>query len=358
MDPVERDWFLNALVDKDANTSSKLKFQQNKCCSFLSKDDLCEIQVKYDQSYLPTICRTFPRTTIQTKQIAYETAWFSCPEIARLVLEGEADTDPFMQSQINVSNDLLEDVIMNDTSLFAMLDDWQISVLNLDKFPLGLRIFFLASVYAQLVQRTQTGNLSKQDIETLRHNTHNNLYEMNLVYKQGRLSPDPVTAGSYWKVITELCAACKIDPAFMAGGEGQLHMAILSCDGSHESYAGVYEVVKHFKQNSQALIREVYTNTLKLFLRNYFAAIGFPLQPVSSTHGITFIKCLSGLCMLQLLLWLAVQRKAELSPQLLQDLVVEVHRKYIHNNTTEKRLKEDPHMQNFAAYSICAVDLF
>jgi hypothetical protein len=131
-----------------------------------------------------------------------------------------------------------------------------------------------------------------------------------------------------------------------------------NCDGSHAAYARIYDVIKQYRQQSQSEIRQRYGQALKLFMRNYFAATGFPLQPVTSDHGITLVKCLSGLCMLQLLLWLAAQRKADLSMQLFQDLVVEVHRRYIHNNTTELRLKEDRHMQNFAAYSICAVDLF
>lgn len=358
-----RTWFLNALQEKDSEDLIKLKILPDKRCCFLDQDGLCEIQNKYDQTYLPSICRSFPRTIKQTPQITYETAWFSCPEITRLVLEGDKGHDPFVtsqgkHSQSGATSGLLQNVVMSDASLFAMLDDWQTMVLDLDKFPIGLRLFFLASVYAQLVQQTQSGKLSKSLIETLQQNTRKNLYEMNLAFKQGRLTPNPVTAGAYWKVIVEFCAASKINSVYMGGIEERLLSTITACDGSPESYAGIHQVIRDYRQQHQSAIRENYTSMLKPFMRNYFAASGFPLQPVSSKHGITFIKCLSGLCILQLLLWLAAERNTELTPQLLQDLVVEVHRRFIHNNTTEQRLQQDVYIQNFGAYSICAVDLF
>lgn len=56
-------------------------------CPFLTKDRLCGIQLSLGESYLPDVCRIFPRHRISYGFFAEELLFLSCPQASRLFLD-------------------------------------------------------------------------------------------------------------------------------------------------------------------------------------------------------------------------------------------------------------------------------
>jgi lysine-N-methylase len=90
-----RDAELKPLLDKkvtrnrsnpDPQNYAKIKMDSQGCCSFLSEDKLCKIQLKLGEDYLSNTCSTYPRIMNEVNGVLEKSATMSCPEAARLAL--------------------------------------------------------------------------------------------------------------------------------------------------------------------------------------------------------------------------------------------------------------------------------
>ncbi len=78
----------NPTLDKFA----KIKLDKNDRCSFLCKDNLCNVQKKYSKSLLSKTCSSFPRRKVNYGSTEISSGMISCPEISRLLF---SDNDVF-----------------------------------------------------------------------------------------------------------------------------------------------------------------------------------------------------------------------------------------------------------------------
>ena len=69
-----------------ASKFSFIKKKKNGNCSFLDESNLCSIQKRFGEDYLPDTCQTFPRRRVDFDQINVKTLSLACPEAARLCL--------------------------------------------------------------------------------------------------------------------------------------------------------------------------------------------------------------------------------------------------------------------------------
>ncbi len=85
---------------------SFIKKKMNGKCSFLDESNLCSLQKKLGEDYLPDTCQTFPRRRVNFDEINVKTLSLACPEAARLCLtkknsmeihSGEKQTNSFLK---------------------------------------------------------------------------------------------------------------------------------------------------------------------------------------------------------------------------------------------------------------------
>ncbi|WP_455208816.1 flagellin lysine-N-methylase [Kaarinaea lacus] len=350
----DEDWFLSSISEERLGNDPVIKAKQDNTCYFLNSADLCEIQTRYDHSFLPRVCREYPRVKIDSPYRDYQTAAFSCPEIVRLVLFDNIEEEPFKKSAKDRAGALLDSNAMFNYAL----DRFVAEVLGLSKFPLGVRLFYIANVFGELFQRAQQSQIDSLHIEQLIKQSKQNLFDINLAVKQDKLKPEPVTAGSYWKVIYSLCKSREINPVFMEDDSGALSKLINESGDSHDDYARIYQAVKQYSDFARADIRGEYGKLLQVFVKVYFSSKGFPVSSRGTATNALVVECMAGLSMLQLLLWMQIQKKTALSAEFLQELIVDVCRKYAHSNAVVKHLEEDSHMLRIERYSSCFLDLF
>lgn len=220
-DESDRKWLLDSISDVKVDGETQLKVKADKSCYFFNADKLCEVQVRYGHSYIPSVCREFPRVSIKSPHRIYKTASFSCPEIVRLVLFECTEESLYVKSESK--DEVSGGIPDNNAMLNYRLDEFVNGVLDLDKFPLGVRIFYIAHVFGDIFSHTSQSPISISDIDQLIKQTKNNLYDLNLAVKQGKLKPDPVTAGSFWKVVYSLAKSREIDSVFMESESSPLN---------------------------------------------------------------------------------------------------------------------------------------
>ncbi|RFU63943.1 flagellin lysine-N-methylase [Peribacillus glennii] len=82
--------FHNKLARTRANSSTeayaKIKMDQSGCCSFLSEDRLCKIQLNLGEEFLSNTCAIYPRHINEINGVVEKSITLSCPEAARQVL--------------------------------------------------------------------------------------------------------------------------------------------------------------------------------------------------------------------------------------------------------------------------------
>jgi len=352
----DRKWLLGSISDIKVDGEKQLKVKEDESCYFFNEDKLCEIQVRYGHSYLPCVCREYPRVNVNAPYRVYKTASFSCPEIVRLVLFDGIEESLYVKSPLK--NEMLGGIPDNNATLNCSLDQFVNNVLDLDKFPLGVRVFYIANIFGELTIQANRSPINSSDIDQLIKQTKNNLYGINLAVKQGKLKPDPVTAGSFWKVVYSLAKSREIDSVFMESESSPLTKIFDESGDSNEDYINIYKVIGEYISVARPELRTNYGNLLQTYIKVYFSGKGFPLAPTAKTTNITIVECMVGLCLLQLLLWMQIRSRGSLTDDFLQDLIVEVNRKYAHSSTVAERLEEDSHMQQIERYCICFLDLF
>jgi lysine-N-methylase len=63
---------------------AKIKMDNKNCCSFLTEDKLCSVQLRLGEDYLSNVCSTYPRVSNRVNGVLEKSATMSCPEAARL----------------------------------------------------------------------------------------------------------------------------------------------------------------------------------------------------------------------------------------------------------------------------------
>jgi hypothetical protein len=351
----DRKWLLDAISDVKIDNEAQLKIKEDKSCYFFNIDKLCDIQVRYGHDYLPCVCREFPRVSVNTPNSMYKTASFSCPEIVRLVLSDGLEKDLYVKSQLNEKS---FGILDNNAQLHYHLDRFFNYVLDLEKYPLGVRVFYLANLFGELFNQAGQLSISVSQVNQLIKATKGNLYDINLAVKQGKLKPDSVTAGSFWKVVYSLGQSRQLDPVFLEDESSPLTKIINESGDLHEDFDKIYEVIKGYIDASRPYIRQNYGKLLQIYIKVYFSGQGFPLVARGKKTNIVLVECMIGLCLLHLLLWMQLHSRGSITNNFLQELIVEVSRKYSHSGTVSERLEEDSHMQQIERYSVCFLDLF
>ncbi|MED3324560.1 flagellin lysine-N-methylase [Bacillus thuringiensis] len=103
------------------NDYAIIQLQENHMCPFLTNNKLCNIQIKYGYQSLCRTCQVYPRTVTKVNADHFETAYLSCPEIARLVLLSSTSFKWKQRAYMNIEESLsYKEITLNQTVLKKM----------------------------------------------------------------------------------------------------------------------------------------------------------------------------------------------------------------------------------------------
>ena len=165
--------YLNNYVIRDRKNRvdseyAVIKLDENKRCSFLDENNLCEIYINLGEKYLCNTCKQYPRYIYKYGDRYEITLTISCPEIARLVLMREDPiTFKMTEEEIPPANVKQQEY---EENLHAIL--WDVRSLLIDiaqyrEIPTWKRMVFIKQVMDKVVQAIVNETYSNNLLGTL-----------------------------------------------------------------------------------------------------------------------------------------------------------------------------------------------
>jgi len=136
---------------------TQVVLDENGSCPMLEKSGDCELQRRYGESLLPTVCSVFPRTSLALPDRVEVTGTLACPELARLTLlsddgvqQEESVASLMPRSYIGKSVPACGDVSDHYAAPFLQVRSSLCDLFRRDTFPLSSRLVFAAHLAAQV----------------------------------------------------------------------------------------------------------------------------------------------------------------------------------------------------------------
>lgn len=280
-------------------------------CPFL-EEGLCGIQNKLGETYLSTVCSTFPRRTNVVDDVLHRTLDLSCPEAARLLL---LDPNPMeFDEEEGVAHDsrLGEHCVLTTADAnspkpyryFRELRAFTIELLQYRAYPLWKRLIVLASFCDQLEQLAEAGQNAQVPaaIEWFRNAIHGNLLDEAIQHH----SPKPVVQLS---ILLELIVARitveYVSPRFLESyrefKDGIEWSAESSMEEIAERYAAAFS-------GPFAPFLSRHEHMLEHYLVNYVHRTLFPVsQPKTSRDGHRAAETIREHCLMMLTYYGVIQ---------------------------------------------------
>ncbi len=327
-------------VDVEGRSRRMLTKGDDENCVHLQPDGLCSIQAKYGHEYLPETCRSYPRMTVSGKAMQIKTAELSCPEIARQVLNADPAEALFAEDAASIDA-FSTGLFSAETTVSAALDELTNAVLPQARFPLNLRIYYLAKTVADLAYRSEQGTLDEQTLWNLCKAPRQGLYDANLALKSGHLKVGAVS-DEFWRLIAGL--AIEVGVMDLAGT--QASVTTLRDAVADGAAAEIHRQIVELR----ALARSELLTRFGAGLQNYLTASlmnrGFPWRPAEGNFVATFMNAVLPFAVVQLLCWL---RSADevLDEGVLLEFIYTTERRFSHADLVYKILSRSPVLLDF-----------
>ncbi|UCE89770.1 MAG: flagellin lysine-N-methylase [Pseudomonadota bacterium] len=304
------------LLDSAISTHDKgkqffvLKHAGDGRCVHLTEAGLCGVQARFGHESIPATCQEYPRATFQPESLQLKTAFLSCPELVRLVLQ-DSGHDPFV-----VAEDGLSDA---DRSERARLGDSVNAIVNrllsMREAALNLRVYALATVVAELdaYLGRAGGNLSGAVtlIEKAFEGAGARVSRLQQLQRKGKYKHNKALAGCFWRLtyaIAHRGPGSDLVPE-IPGLSALCAGAVESDADERQRDIKVYRTVVRQYQAVSAQTRTALDTLLEQYLRVKFVNHGFPYALHQDDHVATFLDCVVPYVLLQVLLgWQAVEQ--------------------------------------------------
>ena len=158
--------YLNDRVVRDRKNGTDsdyaiIKLDENRRCSFLNDNNLCEIYINIGEKYLCNTCKQYPRYIYKYGDRYEITLTISCPEVARLILlREEPITFNMTEEEVPPANvkeqeyeEALHDILWDVRSLL-------IDIAQYRNIPTWKRMVFIKQVMDKVMQAVVDGTYS------------------------------------------------------------------------------------------------------------------------------------------------------------------------------------------------------
>ena len=277
-DEAKRQYLIGTLQESSQNPNELVLMRKdNGNCIHLDDDGLCDIQTTFSHDYLPLACQQYPRQTITKNTLHFESAHLSCPAIIDLLAKTS------MANLIENENALYIHKSMDIISqLSSSIHHYMESIFKIDTLYLGLKIYALSTVIAEIMQLAAESTLTSELLNSQYRQTPEQLQNKWLTW-QGQshnkeFERDKTEIKSFLQ---------KLDTGLLAKYKQPLQdrFKIEIPNLSFSNFVKWREQVDISK----------YEPFFEKYIHVKFLNHGFPWNPIQSNHAATFLDCIFGL---------------------------------------------------------------
>ena len=320
----------------------RIKLDETGSCQLQTEGHLCSLQQKHGHSLLPIVCQTYPRVAVSIGGFEFSSLFLSYPEVAKAVLFHE--TGPvFRKSAPKQINFLTSDDQVRHT-LTELVD----RVMAGPKYTLATRAFYLADVIVKLARLSVQKKLNATSFNQIIANSKNDVYQIGVGLKTGRLRPQPIISGAFWHLIARIGRGINLLTELDALSPLLIH---LSEDPAiqAEQYNATHTEIQRLRKASHHVWR-TYDAHFTRYLHASLMCNGFPWNPESNNYIATLMRAMVPFALARLRLWLLADKQGTLQNQDVIDITYRVERAISHNHLVFKILDQNPELLELDQY--------
>lgn len=261
------------------NTASSvwatIKLKEDKSCPFLNECNLCDIYKELGESYMPKICRSYPRVAYKVEDRREFSLTTSCIEASRLVLSNKDGID-FILEDVEVKEDEVvwsgitgEGAFLNSsTKYFTEIREFSIDVIQERRLSIEDRLVVLG-LFFKRVDTAEDVNLL---IDTTRIGIREGLYD-------GASTNLAINELFQFKLLTGVYDILVNSDLMKSSYYTYLNNELKSGIGKVEEGKVVLDIDKYTKAKQEYKLRVVdYSYMLENYIVNYMLSKLFPLN--------------------------------------------------------------------------------
>lgn len=273
-------------------------------CPHLTGNGLCSVQVELGEDHMPDTCRTYPRTTSTSVLggTSVKSGLLSCPEIARLVMFGQEDRDPFHSEEIPITQTGPANEAVYLHGIIARMLQAQLKDRS---SPLNVRLYVMGQLLVDIALLAQANKVSDANLLRLHSSHAPRLSAVSSKIRNNQIPRRQVNSGSFWRAVYIFA----YDKGILAQPASQIEADIQDlmtrpAPGEKE-FISIYQQVVRLRKAALGILRKPENQgALERYLRTEFVNKGFPNNPIAGNYIATYLNVFVPFAVVLMRLWL------------------------------------------------------
>lgn len=334
-DASQRENLLGTIQESSQNPNELvLMRKEDGTCVHLNDHGLCNIQQTFSHEFLPQTCQEYPRVSVQKNVLGFDTAHLSCPAIISLLAREN-------------KNDLIENGAMlnslqgNDiiSQLSGSIHDYLDIIYKIDTIYLGLKVYALSTVIAEIMQMAAEDTLSSEILNKQYRPSRQELQDKWLGWQGQSHTREFERNKSEIKKFLQ-----KLDTGLLAKYKQPLQERF-RIEIPNLSFSGFV------KWREQAEI-EKYEPFFEKYLLVKFLNHGFPWNPVQNNHAATFLDCVFPLILCHHIITAYHRANIVVDLDMLQKITYTIEKLNAHNFDNFRLISTKPELLDISKYNL------
>lgn len=319
-----------AVLSKNANGN----------CANLTADGLCELQQECGHEILPETCQSYPRLQIENSWRTFNSAELSCPEITRLTIESDGGLIVGNRNaKVSHSNEPA-------TKLFRAFDELFLLVLAEKKYPINLRLYYLAWKIRNLLETIEHAGIQSKLLKFSRPLIRSELYGLMLNYRKDAISIDRPKAEKFWSLAIGMLGE-NTNSELENIRNDALYRQMFSYKDQPEQ---LYDAISALRNEVADEVSIKYRSMMEKYVPVMFMNRGLPWNPVADNIFATFVHATIPIALVSMTLWLNHRNNHTVDSAFLQKSIYTIERQLKHTTSIYERLNFDQSLLEMNRY--------
>jgi len=340
---------------KSVHTDTKSKticFTRNddNSCFHLKKSGLCSVHADLGESYLPDICKEYPKLNHVSQNISSHSLTLSCPEVVRLLIT-QKDENIFSMRKKPAADDAPTSSIPHEIS--KPIGKYMSKVL-IGNFPVNLSLIHIAQTLCEISYSSRNGSLTDNMLSGLHKGLDKDISRLGKSINDPVNKIDPKLSGQFWKLVFSSIPSIRGIYTEITGAEESELLSLLSQTDADDGYLEeLHKTVmlhrKHFYKN----IPGSYLKIMRRYLRVKFNNSLLSTNPYMGNIIASYMYCALPYAAIQILCWSICRKNKTITDENVIKAIYKVERLLGHSDTIYEYLDKNPSALRLDYYYRC-----
>lgn len=219
------------------------------------------------------------------------------------------------------------------------------------KFPLNLRLVYLARVLSEIARLSEMKQLGNKVLGNLAAKFNQNMQGLTAAVRNGQFATKPINGLNMWDFLREGTLRLKLFQDCGLPDDMPIMQLAKTANADVEAKSLFYrELLSHRQRNRDQLLQ--HERAFARYLECRFMAQGFPFSYLAHQQNFiaSFLASVCPLAIAQMLLWLKSTVVTQLTEDDIVDTVVRVEESFFHNDALLKTLGKHPLLLQVGGY--------